>query len=131
MLHYHQITPGERYTLATLRRQVPRLSQAEMARLMDRHPSTISRELRRNSTPTMAITAGHALRSKPTDAGLARDGTAGSPTSNGNWLSNSSEPTSAPSRSAAGSDVIRCSASAMKPSTSASGRSEEHTSELQ
>jgi len=51
MLHYHQITPRERYTLATLRRQVPRLSQAEMARLMDRHPSTISRELRRNSTP--------------------------------------------------------------------------------
>jgi IS30 family transposase len=51
MLHYRQITPEERYTLATLRKQVPRLSQAEMARLMERHPSTISRELRRNSTP--------------------------------------------------------------------------------
>jgi IS30 family transposase len=51
MLHYHQITPEERYTLATLRKQVPRLSQAEMARLMERDPSTISRELRRNSTP--------------------------------------------------------------------------------
>src|SRR5947208_12918560 len=51
MLHYHQITSEERYTLATLRKQVPRPSQAEMARLMNRHPSTTSRELRRNSTP--------------------------------------------------------------------------------
>src|SRR5438874_7184533 len=51
MLHYHQITSDERYTLATLRKQVPRPSQAEMARLMNRHPTTISRELRRNSTP--------------------------------------------------------------------------------
>jgi len=51
MLHYHQITPAERYTLATLRKQVPRLSNAAIARLMGRHPSTISRELRRNGTP--------------------------------------------------------------------------------
>src|SRR5436305_6124898 len=51
MLHYHQITSDERYTLATLRKQVPRPSQAEMARLMNRHPTTISRELRRNRTP--------------------------------------------------------------------------------
>src|SRR5438067_8486707 len=50
-MRYHQITREERYTLATLRKQVPRLSQAEMARLMERHPSTISRELRRNGTP--------------------------------------------------------------------------------
>src|SRR5436190_22805878 len=50
-MRYHQITREERYTLATLRKQVPRLSQAEMARLMERHPSTISRELRRNATP--------------------------------------------------------------------------------
>src|SRR5204863_5335552 len=51
MLPYHQITPAERYTLATLRKQVPRLSNAAIARLMGRHPSTISRELRRNGTP--------------------------------------------------------------------------------
>src|SRR5438045_398246 len=51
MLHYHQITPEERYTLATLRKQVPRLSNAAIAQLMVRHPSTISRELRRNGTP--------------------------------------------------------------------------------
>lgn len=51
MLHYHQITREERYTLATLRKQVPRPSISEIARLMGRHPSTISRELRRNSTP--------------------------------------------------------------------------------
>ncbi len=48
-MHYRQITPEERYTLATLRRQVPALSGAEMARIMGRHRSTISRELSRNS----------------------------------------------------------------------------------
>src|SRR5205814_744574 len=76
---------------------------------------------------TTAITAGHAHRSKPTAAGPARDGTAGSPTSSGNSLSNWFEPTSTPSSSAAGSDAIRCSASAMKPSTSASGRDRKST----
>lgn len=49
-MHYHQITPAERYTLATLRKQVPALSVAEIARLMGRHRSTISRELARNSS---------------------------------------------------------------------------------
>ena len=47
---YHQITPAERYTLATLRKQVPALSVAEIARLMSRHRSTIVRELARNSS---------------------------------------------------------------------------------
>jgi len=46
-MHYHQITLEERYTLAELRRQ--HLSNAEIARRMGRHPSTISRELRRNA----------------------------------------------------------------------------------
>src|SRR5689334_19015547 len=50
-MRYHQITREERYTLATLRKQGPKLSNAKIARLMERHPSTISRELRRNSTP--------------------------------------------------------------------------------
>lgn len=49
-LRYHQITPEERYTLATLRKQTPRLSSAKIARLMGRHRSTIIREIRRNST---------------------------------------------------------------------------------
>ena len=48
---YHQITPAERYTLATLRRQVPALSNAAIARLMRRDRSTIAREIARNSTP--------------------------------------------------------------------------------
>jgi len=47
---YHQITPAERYTLVTLLRQVPRPSCAEIARLMQRHRSTIARELRRNGS---------------------------------------------------------------------------------
>jgi transposase, IS30 family len=45
-MRYHQITPAERYTLSVLRKQ--RLSNAEIARLMDRHRSTIGREVRRN-----------------------------------------------------------------------------------
>ena len=47
-MRYHQITLAERYTLTTLRKQVPRLTCAAIARLMGRHPSTIARELRRN-----------------------------------------------------------------------------------
>lgn len=49
VMRYHQITADERYTLAALRTQQPRLSNAEIARRMGRHPSTISRELRRNA----------------------------------------------------------------------------------
>ena len=49
-MRYHQITPDERYTLATLRRQVPALSGAAIARIMGRDRSTISRELQRNSS---------------------------------------------------------------------------------
>lgn len=45
-MSYHQITPAERYTLSVLRKQ--HLSNAEIARFMGRHRSTIGRELRRN-----------------------------------------------------------------------------------
>ncbi len=44
---YRQITSEERYTLGALHAQ--RLSQAAIARELGRHPSTISRELKRNS----------------------------------------------------------------------------------
>lgn len=47
---YHQITPAERYTLATLRKQTPALTSKEIARLLGRDRSTIYRELRRNTT---------------------------------------------------------------------------------
>ena len=47
MRTYHQLTPGERYALSALRKQG--FSQAEIARSLGRHRSTISREVRRNS----------------------------------------------------------------------------------
>ena len=49
-MHYRQITPNERYMLAALRKQVPALTVAEIARLMARPRCTISRELARNSS---------------------------------------------------------------------------------
>lgn len=45
---YRQLTPGERYMLAALRRQG--LNQSQIARSLSRHRSTICRELQRNST---------------------------------------------------------------------------------
>lgn len=45
---YHQLSPEERYMLARLRRQG--LNQAQIARLLGRHRSTVCREVRRNST---------------------------------------------------------------------------------
>ena len=47
MIRYHQLTSEERHTLSTLRRQG--FSQAQVARALSRAPSTISREVRRNS----------------------------------------------------------------------------------
>lgn len=47
-MSYHQITLGERYMLSALRRQG--FSNAEIARVLGRSRSTISREIRRNST---------------------------------------------------------------------------------
>ena len=45
-MKYRQITSDERYMLSRLRTQG--FTQAEIARCMQRHPSTISRELKRN-----------------------------------------------------------------------------------
>ncbi len=45
-MRYHQITSDERYTLGVLRRQG--FTDAEMARALGRHRSTIGREFRRN-----------------------------------------------------------------------------------
>lgn len=68
---YHQITSEERYILATLRKQG--FNQAEIARELGRHRSTICRELKRNSArwdghyrPSKAIerTAGRRSRSR-------------------------------------------------------------------
>src|SRR5258708_316332 len=47
---YSQMTPEERYTLARLRTQGPVLSCAAIARILGRHRSTISREVKRNSS---------------------------------------------------------------------------------
>ncbi|HYG12009.1 MAG TPA: IS30 family transposase [Pyrinomonadaceae bacterium] len=47
-MRYCQLTPAERYMLAALRRQG--CNQAEIARSLGRHRSTVCREVRRNST---------------------------------------------------------------------------------
>ena len=47
-MKYRQITSGERYTLGALHTQG--FSPAAIARVLGRHPSTVSRELRRNQT---------------------------------------------------------------------------------
>jgi IS30 family transposase len=47
-MKYHQITSEERYMLSRLRTQG--FTQAAIAQWMQRHPSTISRELKRNRT---------------------------------------------------------------------------------
>jgi transposase, IS30 family len=46
-MRYHQLTSEERYALSALRRQG--LSQAAIGRALGRHPSTIGREVKRNS----------------------------------------------------------------------------------
>lgn len=46
-MKYHQLTSEERYALSALRKQG--LSQAAIARSLGRHPSTISREVKRNT----------------------------------------------------------------------------------
>jgi IS30 family transposase len=46
-VRYRQLTSEERYALSALRRHG--LSQAEVGRVMGRHPSTVGRELKRNS----------------------------------------------------------------------------------
>lgn len=46
-MSYHQITSGERYMLAALRKQG--FNQSAIAKALGRHRSTISRELRRNA----------------------------------------------------------------------------------
>ncbi len=47
-MNYRQLSSEERYMLAALRRQG--LNQAQIARALGRHPSTVCREVRRNST---------------------------------------------------------------------------------
>ena len=70
MRPYRQLTSGERYALSALRKQG--CSQAEIARSLGRHPSTISREVRRNSKdrtgrvyrPALADDVAHWRRSR-------------------------------------------------------------------
>jgi IS30 family transposase len=66
---YHQITSEERYTIAALRREG--LRSSDIARRLGRHRSTISRELRRNSSradgcyrPSKAIERSNGRRSR-------------------------------------------------------------------
>lgn len=49
-MKYNQLSPEERFRIAALRSE--RLNKSEIARRLGRHPSTISREIRRNAYPT-------------------------------------------------------------------------------
>lgn len=60
MRKYRQLTSGERYALDALSRQGN--SQAEIARTLGRHRSTISRELRRNRRPDRYYSAPFAIQ---------------------------------------------------------------------
>jgi IS30 family transposase len=66
---YHQITSEERYTIAALRREG--LNGSQIAQRLARHRSTISREVRRNSSrwdgsyrPSKAIERTNGRRSR-------------------------------------------------------------------
>ena len=60
-MKYHQLSQEERHHIAALRSE--RLSRAEIGRRVGRHPSTISREIRRNAHPTDGnYRASHAAR---------------------------------------------------------------------
>jgi PhzF family phenazine biosynthesis protein len=48
LMSYHQVTSDERYMISKLRQQD--FNQAEIAHMLGRHRSTVSRELRRNSS---------------------------------------------------------------------------------
>lgn len=78
-MRYHQLTSDERHTLSALRRNG--YSQAEIARVLGRHRSTISRELKRNTRkdggyrPSTAgeMTRGRRSRSRRNRQFTARD----------------------------------------------------------
>src|SRR5437762_14244560 len=108
-MRYHQITPAERYTLATLRKQVPRPSCAEIAELMGRHRSTIWRELHRNcSRHDGGYRTGRAQeQAKPDVSDHAA--TAILARANGRWWRGSCERSSALSKSADGCARSSCS----------------------
>jgi len=51
-MSYRQLTPEERYVIAHLK--VHKVSLREIGRRLNRHHSTISRELKRNGPPAYA-----------------------------------------------------------------------------
>jgi IS30 family transposase len=72
-MSYRQLTSGERYMLAALRKQG--LNQAQIGRALGRHRSTISRELCRNSSGSAPTTAPAKLRSALTGGAHAHAAT--------------------------------------------------------
>src|SRR5512145_3490872 len=79
-MRYHQLTSEERYTLSALRMEG--LNQLQIAKRLERHRSTICRELQRNSArwdgayrPSKAIerTSGRRSRSRRNQRFTSRD----------------------------------------------------------
>ncbi len=79
-MRYHQITPAERYTLATLRTQVPRPSNAHIAHIMGAATAARSVVSWRATVPDLtARTAAAKRRNGPMGGAHVPDATASSP----------------------------------------------------
>ena len=119
MRKYHQLTSGERYALSALRKQGK--SNAEIARALGRHPSTISRELRRNAKSDGWYRPGDADDYARWRRSRSRR-TVASPQSSGRSSWSVSKRIGAPIRSPDASSSGAFSPSVTRPSTATSGR---------
>jgi IS30 family transposase len=105
-VRYHQLTSEERYALSALRRQG--LSQAAIGRALGRHPSTIGREVKRNSRKDggyRPFSAGEMARGR---LSRSRRPTGGSTSRTGHWSARAWRCTGARSRLPAGCTGTSC-----------------------
>ncbi len=119
-MRYYQITPSERYTLGLLRRQG--FSNAEIARITERHRSTIGREFARNCCHYDGAYRPSKAQERPTAGDRVRAGTVTSAHPSGSWSRRCCVTTSAPNRLADGYGCSRFSRSVTRRSMCGSRR---------